>query len=95
MEQIIEFCRRWNIIKLEMFGSALREDFQPESDVDFLATFETEATWSLLDRVRMKHQMERLLGREVDFLNRAAIEQSHNPIRRQAILESAQTIYAR
>jgi uncharacterized protein len=95
LEQIVELCRRWSIVKLEVFGSALREDFRPESDVDFLATFEADATWSLMDRVGMKNEMEELLGRKVDFLNRAAIEQSHNSTRRRAILESAQTIYAR
>ena len=94
-EQIAEFCRHWDIIKLEIFGSALREDFGPESDLDFLATFAPDSVWSLLDRVRMKHQMEQLLGRQVDFLNRAAVEQSSNSTRRKAILDSAQTLYAR
>jgi uncharacterized protein len=94
LDKIAELCRRWSIVKLEVFGSALREDFRPDSDVDFIATFEADAPWSLLDRVGMKQEMEALLGRRVDFLNRAAIEQSHNATRRKSILESAQTVYA-
>ena len=63
LERMAEFCRRWAIRRLEIFGSALRDDFRPDSDVDLVATYAPEARWSLLDRVRMKqvHDTARLV----------------------------------
>lgn len=52
-------CRRWKITELALFGSALREDFGPSSDVDFLVTFAADAEWTLLDRVRMEEGLKR------------------------------------
>jgi predicted nucleotidyltransferase len=94
MEQIAGFCRRWSIARLEIFGSALREDFGPDSDVDLVATYAPQARWSLLDRVRMKFELEDLLGREVDLLNRRALEKPACRARAAAILAQAQTLYA-
>ena len=88
------FCRRWKIEELAIFGSALREDFGPESDVDLLARFAPDAQWSLLDHVRMEDELAALLGRPVDLVCRDAVEQSRNWIRREAILSSARVIYA-
>jgi hypothetical protein len=95
MEQIAGFCRRWSIARLEVFGSALREDFRPDSDLDLVATYAPEARWSLLDRVRMKFELEDMLGREVDLLNRRALEKAGSRARAAAILAQAQTLYAR
>jgi hypothetical protein len=91
---IAEFCRRWKITELALFGSALRDDFRSASDVDLLVTFAPDAAWSLLDDVQMQDELQEMLGRDVDLVSRRAIEQSHNWIRRRAILESAETIYA-
>jgi uncharacterized protein len=77
-----------------MFGSALREDFGPDSDIDLLVRFAPEARHSLFDMVRMQDGLTELLGRQVDLVSRRGIEASRNPIRRQAILESAEVIYA-
>jgi predicted nucleotidyltransferase len=93
MDQIEAFCRRWKIKELEVFGSALRDDFGPESDIDLLATFELDAPWSLFDLVRMRFEIEEIVGRDVDLIERVTIEQSHNPIRRQRILSTAKSIY--
>ena len=93
-ERLAEFCRRWKIKELALFGSALRSDFGPESDVDVLAAYMPEADWSLLDHVQMQDELAELLGRPVDLVSRRAVERSDNPIRRRAILESAQVIYA-
>jgi len=87
------FCRRWKITQLSLFGSALRDDFSPGSDLDFLVTFDAHARWSLLDHVEMEDELTRLLGRRVDLISRRAVERSHNWIRRQAILQTAQVIY--
>jgi uncharacterized protein len=94
MEQIAAFCRRWSIARLEVFGSALREDFGPDSDLDLLATYAPQARWSLLDRVRMKLELEAMLGREVDLLNRRALEKAKRPERAAAILAQAQPLSA-
>ena len=94
MEQISGFCRRWSIARLEIFGSALREDFRPDSDVDLVATYAPQTRWSLLDRVRMKCELEDLLGREVDLLNRRALDKPAARARAAAIQAQAQTLYA-
>lgn len=95
LERIADFCQRWSIGRLEVFGSALRDDFRPDSDLDFVATYLPVARWSLLDRVRMKLELESMLGREVDLLNRRALERPQSRDRAARILTQAQTVYAR
>jgi len=63
-----EFCRKWKITDLALFGSVLRKDFRPESDIDVLVTFEAQARWSLMDVVEMQDELERVLGRKVDLV---------------------------
>ena len=92
-EALGEFCRRWKIIKLELFGSILRDDFGPNSDVDFLVTFDPAARWTLFDLVHADTELSSLLGRPVDLVERGPIEESENWLRRRAILESARTLY--
>ena len=92
-QQLAELCRRWRITELALFGSILRDDFRPDSDVDVLATFAPDAGWSLLDHVRMEQELADLFGRSVHLVNRRAIERSHNWIRRQAILNTAQVVH--
>ncbi len=93
MEQIEDFCRRWQITEFALFGSVLREDFGPDSDIDVLVTFAPEAEWSLIDFVHMKEELQALLMREVDLVSRRAVEESRNYIRRKGILSSARGIY--
>jgi hypothetical protein len=92
-DKIKDFCRRWQIAEFALFGSVLRDDFSPDSDLDILVTFAPEADWSLLDHVRMEMELKALLGREIDLVSRRAIERSSNWIRRQAILGTAQPFY--
>jgi predicted nucleotidyltransferase len=92
-EQIAEFCRRHHIRKLSLFGSVLREDFRPNSDVDVLVDFEPEAHHGLFDLTRMQLELKEILGREVDLVEGPAIEKSRNYIRRKATLSSAETVY--
>ncbi len=94
LEKLADFCQRWKIARLEVFGSVLREDFRPDSDVDFLATFAPEADWSLLDHVQMQEELSAIIAREVDLVSRRAVEQSRNWIRKQTILDSAHVLYA-
>jgi predicted nucleotidyltransferase len=88
-----EFCRKWKIAELALFGSVLREDFRPDSDVDMLVTFTPEAHWSLLDLVKMEEELGMTIGHKVDLVERRAIEQSENYIRRRHILSSAEPLY--
>jgi len=93
-EKIAVFCRRWKIAEFALFGSVLREDFRPESDIDVLVTFAQDAGWSLLDHVEMQDELKALFGRNVDLISRRGIERSRNRIRRKEILDSAEVIYA-
>jgi predicted nucleotidyltransferase len=82
------------ITRLELFGSILREDFRPDSDIDFLVTFAPNADWSLFDHLRMEEELHLLLGRKVDLVSRRAIEKSENWIRQHEILGTAVVFYA-
>ncbi len=92
-DDIAAFCGRWQVAELALFGSVLRDDFGPESDVDVLVRFQPEARRTLLDMTRMEDELSRILGRRADLVEHAAVEASRNYIRRKAILQSAQTIY--
>lgn len=93
-EKIAAFRQRWQVAELALFGSALREDFQSDSDVDVLVRFLPEARHGLFNLARMQKELEGLLGRQVDLVERSAIEKSRNYIRRKAILSSLETLYA-
>jgi hypothetical protein len=91
--QIKELCDRWQIAEFALFGSVLRDDFSPTSDIDVLVTFAPNTRKGLLTLARIKHELEELLGREVDISTRRSIEQSPNTIRKHNILQSAQVLY--
>ena len=92
-ERIAAFCQRWGIRELALFGSVLRDDFGAESDIDVLVTYQPGREWTLADYMQMHDELEAILGRRVDLVNRRAVERSANPVRRRAILESARVIY--
>lgn len=87
------FCHKWQIVELDIFGSALRPDFGPDSDVDLLLVYAPGAHPTLFDEGQMQEELEALFGRPVHFMTRRAVENSANPIRRKAILESATPLY--
>jgi len=93
-QRLEDFCRRWQIRELDLFGSAVRDELRPESDLDFLVTFSDEARWSLWDHVQMEEELSEIVGREVDLVTRRAIERSTNWIRRDRILGEARLVYA-
>jgi predicted nucleotidyltransferase len=90
--KMAEFCRRNNIQKLAFFGSVLRDDFSSASDVDVLVEFKEGHTPGL-EFFAMPEQLSEIIGREVDLLTYQAVLNSRNPIRKKAILESAQVYY--
>jgi predicted nucleotidyltransferase len=93
-DKIVEFCHRWQVTEMSLFGSALRGDFGPDSDVDVLVSFAADARWSLFDLVTMQEELQIIFDRGVDLLERTAVEQSENYIRRKSILSSAEVVYA-
>ena len=90
-DQIVDFCNRWQITEFALFGSALRDDFRPDSDIDVLVTFTPDAPYSIFDLARMENELRGIFGRNVDLVEKAGLR---NPYRRHEILETCQVIYA-
>lgn len=90
-EQIAALCQRWKITEFALFGSILREDFSPDSDVDVLVTFAPSDGWSLFDLMNLQRELEAIMGRPVDLLEKRDLR---NPFRRSEILRTYQVIYA-
>lgn len=90
-EALAIFCRKWRIREMSLFGSALRDDFGPGSDLDFLVSFEPDAQWDLFDLVDMKAELEAHYGRPVDLVEKEALR---NPWRKREILKTREVIYA-
>ena len=85
------FCRKWQVRELSLFGSALRDDFGPESDLDFLVSFAPEARLDLFDLIEMREELARTFGRPVDLVEKEALR---NPWRKHEILRTREVIYA-
>lgn len=92
--RLAAFCDRWRIQELALFGSALRGTLQPESELDFLVSFQPDAEWSLVDHVWMEEELAELVGRKVDLVSRRGIKRSANYIRREAILAEARPVFS-
>ncbi len=90
-EILAAFCRKWRIRELSLFGSALRDDFGPHSDLDFLVSFESGTGWDLFDIIAMKNELESQFGRSVDLVEKEALR---NPWRKYEILRTHEVIYA-
>lgn len=88
---INDFCRRWKVKEFSLFGSILRDDFNPKSDVDVLLSFFKDAPWSLFDFVDMKDELKSIFGREVDIIEKEGLR---NPFRKNEILRTREVLYA-
>ncbi len=84
-DELAAFCERWGIVKLALFGSVLRDDFGPNSDIDVLAGFDEVARHTLFDMDRMEEELENIFGR--------GVERNPNYLRRNTILQSAELVY--
>ena len=91
LSKVNDFCQRWKVTEFALFGSILRPDFHPGSDIDVLVTFASDATWTLFDFVTVQDELRKIFRREVDLVERDGL---HNPFRRRAILQNLQVIYA-
>jgi len=92
-ESLKKLCQHWQIVELSLFGSILREDFNADSDIDLLVKFSEQARITFFDLDLIEQQLSQLFHRSVDVVTKPAIEQSHNPIRRQNILDNSKVIY--
>ena len=92
-EKIAAFCRRNHIRELALFGSALRSDFGPDSDVDVLVEFEPGQELGLMKLVAMENELSEILGRKADMVERQAVERSENYIRKRYVLQSMEKVY--
>jgi len=90
-DRIEDFCRRRRVVEFAVFGSALRDDFTPQSDVDVLVTFAPDAGHSAFDLADMRDELKAIFDREVDLVEKPALR---NPFRRRAILASCEVVYA-
>jgi len=90
MEKIREICRRYHVRELSVFGSAVRGDFRPDSDVDVLVDFDPNGHVSLLDMIRMERELGELIGRETDLVSKAGL----NPLIRDEVISSSEVLYA-
>jgi predicted nucleotidyltransferase len=92
-KRLERLCRERGITRLELFGSAAREDFREDSDVDLLATLRPDSGVTLLDWADIREKLSRIFGRRVDLVSRRAIERSQNPYRKHSILSAVIPIY--
>lgn len=90
-DRIAEFCQKWNITELALFGSVLRDDFGPESDLDLLVELPPDHGLDLFDWLDMIDELKALFGREIDLVSKGALR---NPFRRQEILTTREVIHA-
>lgn len=88
------FCEKWKIRELSVFGAILREDFRPDSDIDFLADFGEDAEWGAFDHMDMEEELEAMFGRRVELVGRTAIEASGNRFRKKEIFSTAEPVIA-
>lgn len=91
LDRLTDFCHKWQIAELSLFGSILRDDFRPDSDVDILVVFNPGVNHQLEAWIEMENELRAIFGREIDLVERRLIV---NPFRRHHILTNRQVLYA-
>lgn len=91
LTDIEAYCQRWHIVEFALFGSVLRNDFRPDSDIDVLIVFEPAYHYTLSDWLDMQEEIEHLVGRKVDLTQKKLLK---NPYSRAEILKTHRVIYA-
>ena len=91
LDKIEDFCRRWKIKEFALFGSVLRDDFRPDSDIDVLVSFAPDGGITFDNRMEMLDELAEIFGRQVDLVEKDAIR---NPFRRHDILTTKEVVYA-
>ena len=90
-DRVAAFCRKWGVTELSLFGSVLRDDFGPESDVDVMVRLDPESETSYWDWPPMMKELEHIFGRRIDLIARGGLR---NPYRKREILRTAEVLYA-
>ena len=88
--ELAHFCRQYQVRELALFGSMLRQDRRPESDIDLLVSFQPTARVTFLTLARMQRELATLLGRKVDLVPKDGLK----PVIREHILATARVLYA-
>lgn len=91
MAEIEAFCHKWGVVEFALFGSVMRDDFRPDSDIDVMVTFAESNTTDLFDIVDMKDELRTLFGRDVDLIQAGTVE---NPFRLNSIMRDLSVVYA-
>jgi hypothetical protein len=92
MKRIEEFCRKYGVEEFSLFGSALRDDFGPASDVDVMISLKPGQTMTAAKFLDMRDELSALFGgREIDLIQKRLLK---NPFRRHEILKTRQVLYA-
>ena len=94
MNAIADLCCRWHIVKMSLFGSVMRDDFRPDSDIDVLITFAPGTYWPWGGLFDIAQELSALLGRHVEVMTHRAVDESTNHIFRESVHASLETIYA-
>ena len=92
-DQLTQFCQRWKVSELAVFGSALHKNYPLESDLDLLISFEEDAHWGLFDLVTMESELGVIFNKEIDLVEKKAVTNSENYLRRKGILDNIQIIF--
>jgi|SRR6185295_8591626 len=90
-KKLEDFCLKWRVEELSLFGSILGDDFRTDSDIDVLIRFAPEEKWTLFDLTRMQAELMTILGRNVDLVDVRGLK---NPFRRKQILATKKVVYA-
>jgi uncharacterized protein len=91
--EIEKFCKKWGIKEFSIFGSALRDDFKPESDIDIVIDFDENKVYSLSECIQMESELKVIFNHKVDLIWKRSIVNSENYIRRKHILDSVEVLY--
>ncbi len=89
-DSLEKFCRQYQVRRMALFGSVLRDDFRPDSDIDILVVFEPSARVTFVTLGRMKRELSALFERPVDLVPQEGLK----PAIRDAVLASAEEVYA-
>nr|WP_320160760.1 nucleotidyltransferase domain-containing protein [uncultured Methanoregula sp.] len=90
---ILTFCWKWKIDSFRFYGSIMRDDFRPDSDIDVLVEYRPDAHHSFHDLFEMTEELEHLFGRKVDLADRRSVDASPNYIRRKGILSGKPPVH--
>ncbi len=90
-EQLVRFCEKHHISRISLYGSALRDDFGPDSDIDILVDFEPGFKTGLLKMAHMENELSDMLGQKVDLRTPGDLSRYF----RQEVLENAEVEYAK